>query len=56
VDSIGTALQHLDLEGRRVGVLLPNTPPFRRCSTASLRAGAPPCMMNPQYSPREARR
>jgi long-chain acyl-CoA synthetase len=55
VDSIGTALQNLDLEGRRVGMLLPNLAAFPALLHGVLRAGATAVMMNPQYSPREAR-
>jgi long-chain acyl-CoA synthetase len=54
-DAVAVALQELGLEGRRVGVLLPNVGAFAALLHGVLRAGARAVMMNPHYSPREAR-
>jgi long-chain acyl-CoA synthetase len=54
-DSIAVALEQIGGTGRRVGLLLPNHPLFPALLHGILRAGGSALMMNPQYSPREAR-
>jgi long-chain acyl-CoA synthetase len=54
-DAVAATLQHFDVAGRRIGLLLPNHPLFPALLHGVLRAGGVALMMNPQYSPREAR-
>jgi len=54
-DAVAATLQDLGISGRRVGLLLPNHAAFPALLHGVLRAGGRALMMNPQYSPREAR-
>lgn len=53
VHRLAARLAGLGVEGKRIGVLLPNLPTFPQVYYALLAAGARPVMLNPVNSPRE---
>jgi long-chain acyl-CoA synthetase len=53
VDAVAGHLAALGLEGRRVGLLLPNLPVFAEAFYGALKIGASVVLLNPLYSPRE---